>query len=88
MSDSTMKRLSGLWIKEKKSGGKMMTGRLNADAIEAIQDLGPCNLLLFKNDRKENDRHPDYYLFAAPAEDRGGNRRREEETRTEREEFF
>lgn len=80
---SDLKQISGLWLKEKKTGGKMMTGSLNAQSIEAIQDLGPCNILIFKNDRKEEgSKQPDYQLFIAPAEDRGGGRqqRREEQS--------
>lgn len=72
MSGSNLKQISGLWLREKKNGGKMMSGSLNAEALEAIQDLGPCNLLVFKNDRKEpGSKQPDYQLFIAPQEERG-----------------
>lgn len=73
MSDNNLKRLSGLWLKEGKKG-KFMTGNLNSEAMDWIENNGPCNLLVFKNDRKESDKHPDYYLFAAPKEDSGERR--------------
>ncbi len=66
-----LKRLSGLWLKDGKKG-KFMSGSLNSEAMDWIQNNGPCKLLIFKNDRKKNDKHPDYYLHAAPQEDRGG----------------
>jgi hypothetical protein len=79
MSGSNLKQISGLWLKEKKNGGKMMTGSLNAEALETLLDLGPCNLLIFKNDRKEEgSKQPDYQLFVAPKEDGGGRQSRQQ----------
>jgi hypothetical protein len=85
MSESNLKKLSGLWMKDGKKG-KFMTGSLNSEAMDWIENNGPCKLLVFKNDRKEDDKHPDYHLFAAPQEDNGGGNRQKQQA--EAEDFF
>jgi hypothetical protein len=56
VSDSDLVRASGLWLKDRKGGGKFMSGEVR----EAIPE--GAKLLVFKNDRKESGkrrgRHP------------------------------
>ena len=47
-----MIRLTGLWMNESRDGKKYMSGT-----------MGGAKLLIFKNERKEQDKHPDYYAF-------------------------
>jgi hypothetical protein len=62
-------RLGGLWKKTGRNGGTFLAG-----------SLGQAGLLIFRNERKNNDREPDfdYIMFAAPSRDRdsGGQDRR------------
>jgi uncharacterized protein (DUF736 family) len=53
MNDLIM--LGGLWLNESQSGQTYMSGRLG---------LGG-KVLIFKNQKKENDNEPDYYLMLA-----------------------
>ncbi len=55
---SDLKRISGLWLKESNACGKYMAGKSD-EPIPA-----GSKLLIFKNDRKENDTQPDYQLMA------------------------
>ena len=56
MSQNELERICGMWLKDGKSG-KYMSGR-----------SGDERLLIFKNDRKKNERDPDYVLYRAPAD--------------------
>ena len=48
--------LTGLWLKKTKAGETFMTGPLGKNV----------RVLIFKNDRKQSDQHPDYFLKLAP----------------------
>jgi len=50
-----LKKVGALWIKEK-DGRKFMSGKLEF-AVPA-----GASILLYKNDRKQQDKHPDYTL--------------------------
>jgi hypothetical protein len=67
-----LKRISGLWLKDGRNG-KFMSGEVE-DGIPA-----GSRLLIFKNDKKENDRQPDYTLYAALGDSQsdGGSPRRQ-----------
>ena len=65
MSDGSLVRASGLWIKDGKNG-KFMSGDLK-DAIPA-----GAKLLIFKNDRKETPAQPDYTLSYSVPDGEGG----------------
>jgi hypothetical protein len=56
-------RASGLWLKDRKGGGKFMSGQVR----EAIPK--GAKLLVFKNDRKQADNEPDYQLFFVSPEE-------------------
>src|SRR4051812_46637613 len=68
---SDLKRVSGLWLKDSRSGGKFMSGEAEL-AIPA-----GSRLLVFKNTKKtEGDKQPDYILNVAP-DDPGYDRGRQ-----------
>lgn len=48
-----MIQLSGLWLKDGKNG-KYFSGK-----------LGNANILIFKNTKKQDEKHPDYILYLA-----------------------
>ena len=56
MQGSDLKRVSGLWLKDGKKG-KFMSGQTDADIPAGTK------LLIFKNDKKSNDKQPDYHLY-------------------------
>lgn len=49
---SSMLQLGGLWINESKKGEKYMVGY-----------LGNLRLLIFKNQYKKEEKHPDYIMY-------------------------
>lgn len=50
-----MTKLGALWIKTGKKG-KFMSGVIKIDDVET-------KIVVFKNDRKESDKHPDYNIM-------------------------
>jgi len=52
--ESQLIELTGLWLNETKSGKKYFSGT-----------LGGAKLLIFVNEYKEKDAHPDYKMFIA-----------------------
>lgn len=53
-SESAMLQLGGLWVNESKSGTKYMTGY-----------LGNLKIMIFRNNYKSEDKHPDYVMYLA-----------------------
>ena len=53
-NNDQMIQLGGLWINESKSGNKYMSGY-----------LGNAKLMIFKNNFKSEDKHPDYVMYIA-----------------------
>lgn len=51
---SAMLQLGGLWVNESKSGTKYMTGY-----------FGNLKLMIFRNNYKSEDKHPDYVMYLA-----------------------
>ncbi len=50
------RKIGALWLKETKDGKKYMSG--------VLEDLrGNIKIAVFKNDRKESDKHPDYSIL-------------------------
>ena len=49
-----IKKIGALWLKEGKNG-KFLSGMLEVDGKK-------INLLVFRNDNKKEDRHPDYTI--------------------------
>lgn len=81
MSESNLKKLGGLWLKEGKKG-KYMSGSLNHEAIEWLNNNAPVQVMIFKNDYKESgDKRPDYEMYAAPKEGSGGQRETKRESK-------
>ena len=64
MSDGNLVRASGLWLKDGKSG-KFFSGKVDT-AIPA-----GAAVFVFRNDKKENDKQPDYTLCFAELNLRG-----------------
>lgn len=62
--------LSGLWVRESKSGRKYMSGTTRED----VTISAGTNICIFKNDKAGNDKRPDYNLIVyTKAEDREVN---------------
>jgi len=53
-----LQKIGALWIGEGKSG-KFMSGRISID------DENEIRVLVFKNNYKEEDKHPDYNIYDA-----------------------
>lgn len=50
------RKIGALWLKKSKDGSKTFLSGV-------LQDLrGDINIVVFKNDRKEQDNHPDYNI--------------------------
>lgn len=55
---SKLQRLGGLWIRVgKKTGSKFLTGVVTTPSKEEVE------LLVFKNDNKNNPKSPDYVVY-------------------------
>lgn len=54
-------RIGALWIKSGKNG-KYLAGTIDID------DRNSVKLMVFPNGYKEEDRHPDYVIYAPPAD--------------------
>lgn len=50
-------KIAALWLNEGKDGKKFMAGY-----------LGDAKLLVFRNNYKEEDKHPDYIVYVAAKE--------------------
>lgn len=57
MPDGTFKKVGALWLKEK-GGRKYMSGKLEVELPAGTQ------VFVYRNDRKTEDKHPDYTLNA------------------------
>lgn len=57
-----MEKLGALWLKDGKKG-KYMSGVVEINGVKT-------NILVFKNDHKESDKHPDYNIYLS--EDKRG----------------
>ena len=55
-NNTTPNNRTGLWIRESKSGNKFMSGNLKIEGKE-------YSIRIFKNDRKETNKQPDYTMF-------------------------
>ncbi len=63
---SDIKNVCGLWIKpSKKDPNKKYMSGLDIKAIQAL-DPDKWRLMIFKNERKRNDKDPDYQVVAMP----------------------
>lgn len=65
------RKIGALWLKQSQDGTKYFSG--------VIQDLsGDINIAVFRNDKKENDKQPDYNIVLserpkpAPQQPEGG----------------
>lgn len=63
-------RIGALWIKMGNDGQKRTTGQLESDAGINIPAGHKVGVSLVKNDRKEKDAHPDYYIEVFTQKDR------------------
>lgn len=55
MNNDNNNNRTGLWVKKSKSGHNYMSGTLKLDKEYSIR--------IFKNERKETDKQPDYTMF-------------------------
>lgn len=55
-------RIGALWVKTGKNG-KYLAGTIDIDNRNSVK------LMVFPNGYKEQDRHPDYVIYAPPADD-------------------
>lgn len=65
-----MEKLGALWVKTGKNG-KFMSGVVEIDGVKT-------NIIVFKNDHKENEKHPDYKIYLG--EDKRGKMEDDDET--------
>ena len=61
--ESNLKKVCGLWLNDGKKG-KYMSGK----AQENLRIPEGAKLFVFKNNKKESDKHPDYNLMYAAEE--------------------
>jgi hypothetical protein len=62
--ESDLVPVCGLWLADAAGGkGKFMRGKTQAAVPEGVK------LLIFKNRKKTEEKHPDYRLFYAPPEE-------------------
>ena len=64
MAESTLVKMGALWINQGKNG-EYFAGK-----------LGDAKLLMFANDKKGNDKAPDYNLYVAPYQKKDDNQSR------------
>ena len=50
-----LKRIGALWLKEREDGSKFMAGEIEIDEQK-------YSIMVFKNTRKKEDKHPDYNI--------------------------
>ena len=53
---TSMEKLGALWLRESKKGTKYMAGVVEIDGQKT-------DVLIFKNNYKEEDKHPDYLIY-------------------------
>jgi len=56
-----MKKCGALWKRRSKEGRDFLAGVLNGKELPKIDEDIP--IIFFKNDRKETEKQPDYFLF-------------------------
>lgn len=61
-------KIGSLWQKEDKNGNTMFSG--NIDIPADITLTGDNTLMVFTNDRKNADNHPDFEVYVGKKEDR------------------
>jgi hypothetical protein len=61
--DSSLINATGLWVNESKGGKKYMAG-----------NMGNVRVLVFKNEKKRNEKDPDYRLCFAQREQKESSR--------------
>lgn len=50
------KNIGALWLKTSKAGKKYLQGTIDTEK-------GKIKIILFKNNTKKEDKHPDYFIF-------------------------
>ncbi len=50
-----LERIGALWLKERKDGSKFMAGEIEVNGKK-------FSIMVFKNNRKKEDKHPDYNI--------------------------
>lgn len=56
-------KLGALWLKTSKAGNKYLQGTIDTKQ-------GKIKIIIFKNNKKKEDKHPDYVIFKS--EDNNG----------------
>lgn len=56
------KSIGALWLNESKAGKKYMSGSIEIDGVKH-------KVVVFKNDYKEEDKHPDYKVYPSTPRD-------------------
>lgn len=76
-----LEKVGAAWIKSKKKGD----GKYLSATVEVAIPQG-ASLMIFRNDHKKEDRHPDYHVYCPTDElDKAENDRRVEDFDRERE---
>ncbi len=64
-------RIGAFWLRKDSNDKAYFSGSYDLPFPIIID--GSMSLMVFKNDRKEKDTHPDYFLHVAKKEDQGSN---------------
>ena len=56
--------IGGLWLHEGKGGSKFMAGEIEVDGKKVP-------IIVFKNDKRDNPKRPDYRIFKSEPRDSG-----------------
>lgn len=58
--------IGAMWLKTSKAGNKFMSGVVEVDGVKT-------KIVVFKNDRKENEKQPDYKIYLSEDKKREEN---------------
>ena len=72
-----MKKCGALWRRKAKDGRDFLAGVLNGKEIPKIDD--DISIMFFKNDRKETEKQPDYFLFLSEPREKKEERQLKED---------
>lgn len=69
--------ITGLWTQKSKNGKPYMSAKIKDDTFDQLIELKKSgaalgNVMVFKNDNKKTDKHPDYTLMFSVEDEESG----------------